>query len=138
MREFDVAAKVYHNGKVFTNVSEYKSLTADYLDESAKITPAKGITLANGDYVGLKLDRIHELKDIVSELTYDSLTIQVSKNSYEWQNVNAGNVSADARYVRIINNNEAEVTFDLNKFIVNTVEIKEKSITLPAFTFCHS
>lgn len=134
MREFDVAAKVYHNGKVFTNVSEYKSLTADYLDESAKITPAKGITLANGDYVGLKLDRIHELKDIVSELTNDSLTIQVSKNSYEWQNVNAGNVSADARYVRIINNNEAEVTFDLNKFIVNTVEIKEKSITSSNFS----
>ena len=61
------------------------------------------------------------------------MTIQVSKNSYEWQNVNAGNVSADARYVRIINNNEAEVTFDLNKFIVNTVEIKEKSITSRIF-----
>ena len=37
-------------------------------------------------------------------------------------------------YVRIINNNEAEVTFDLNKFIVNTVEIKEKSITSSNFS----
>lgn len=134
IREFDVAAKVYHNGKVFTNVGQYSSLTADYFDDNANITPVKNITLAKGEYVGLKLDRIHEIKNIVSDLTGDNVTVQISKNNYEWETVTAGNVSKNARYVRIINDTDNVVNFDINEFIVNTNEISEKSISSTNFS----
>lgn len=58
--------KVYHNGKVFTNVGEYNTLTADYFDDIANITPVQDITLAKDEYIGLKLDRIHEIKTLLA------------------------------------------------------------------------
>lgn len=134
IREFNVSAKVYHNGKVFTNVGAYKSLTADYFDDNANITPVNAIELAKGEYVGLKLDRIHELSNIESDLTSKEVTIQVSKNSYEWENVTAGDISKDARYIRIINNTNDKVTLDINKFVVNTVEVNPKSLYDSSFS----
>ena len=129
IREFSVDAKVYHNGRVFTNVGEYNALTADYFDEMANITPVQDITLAKGDYIGLKLDRIHEIKNIVSDLTNNDVVIQVSKNTYEWETVTSGDINQDARYIRIINNQDTSITFNIKEFIVNTVEINEKKVS---------
>lgn len=128
IREFDVAAKVYHNGKVFTNVGEYNSLTADYFNDNANITPVENITLAKGEYIGLRLDRIHELKSIVSDLSNKDVTIQISKNNYEWQDVKAGSLSDNARYIRIINNTDGQITLNVNEFVVNTNEVTGKSV----------
>lgn len=133
IREFDVAAKIYHNGKVFTNVSEYSGLTADYFDDSANITPVDKISLAKGEYIGLKLDRIHEISNIVSDLTNTDLTIQISKNNHEWKTVIPGSVNDDARYLRIINLEDNEIEFDLNEFVVNTSEINEKTVVSTNF-----
>ena len=134
IREFSVNAKVYHNGKVFTNVGEYNTLTADYFDDIANITPVQDITLAKDEYIGLKLDRIHEIKNIVSDLTTNNVIIQVSKNNYEWETVTAGDIYKDARYIRIINNQDTSVTFNINEFVVNTVEVNEKKINSTNFS----
>ena len=134
IREFSVDAKIYHNGKVFTNVGEYNTLTADYFDDTANITPVQDITLAKDEYIGLKLDRIHEIKNIVSDLTNNDVIIQVSKNNYEWETVTTGDIYKDARYIRIINNQDMSVTFNINEFVVNTVEVGEKKISSTNFS----
>ena len=133
MREFDVDAKIFHNGKVFTNVDKYKKHTADYLADTAEVTPIDNVELAKGEYIGLKLDRIHELAEITSKLSDENLTVQVSKNNVEWKDVNvkeskATKVTDNARYVRIINKTENPITFNVEKFAVKTVEIYPKSV----------
>lgn len=132
-REFDVDAKIFHNGKVFTNVDKYKKHTADYLADTAEVTPIDNVTLAKGEYIGLKLDRIHELAEITSKLSSNDVTVQVSKNNVEWKDVNvkeskATKVTDNARYVRIINKTENPITFNVEKFAVKTVEIYPKSV----------
>ena len=132
-REFDVDAKIFHNGKVFTNVDKYKKHTADYLADTAEVTPIDNVTLAKNEYIGLKLDRIHELAEITSKLSDENLTVQVSKNNVEWKDINvkeskATKVTDDARYVRIINKTENAITFNVEKFAVKTVEIYPKSV----------
>ncbi|WP_461810920.1 beta-N-acetylglucosaminidase domain-containing protein [Faecalimonas sp.] len=130
-REFDVDAKIFHNGRVFTNVDKYKKHTADYLADTAEITPIRDVTLNKDEYIGLKLDRIHELAELTSELSNMDLTVQVSKNNVEWEDVavsKATKVTDDARYIRIINKTEGAITFDVNKFAVKTVEIHQKSV----------
>lgn len=133
MREFDVDAKIFHNGKVFTNVDKYKKHTADYLTDTAEVTPIDNVTLAKNEYIGLKLDRIHELAEITSKLSDENLTVQLSKNNVEWKDINvkeskATKVTDDARYVRIINKTENAITFNVEKFAVKTVEIYPKSV----------
>lgn len=132
-REFDVDAKIFHNGKVFTNVDKYRKHTADYLADTAEVTPIDNVELAKGEYIGLKLDRIHELAEITSKLSDENLTVQVSKNNVEWKDINvkeskATKVTDDARYVRIINKTESAITFNVEKFVVKTVEIYGKSM----------
>ncbi|MDO4451853.1 MAG: beta-N-acetylglucosaminidase domain-containing protein [Lachnospiraceae bacterium] len=132
-REFDVDAKIFHNGKVFTNVDKYKKHTADYLADTAEVTPIDNVALAKGEYIGLKLDRIHELAEITSKLSNENLTVQVSKNNVEWKDINvkeskATKVTDDARYVRIINKTEKSITFNIDEFAVKTVEIYPKSV----------
>lgn len=133
MREFDVDAKIFHNGKVFTNVDKYKKHTADYLADTAEVTPIDNVTLAKNEYIGLKLDRIHELAEITSKLSDENLTVQLSKNNVEWKDINvkeskATKVTDDARCVRIINKTENAITFNVEKFAVKTVEIYPKSV----------
>lgn len=138
-REFDVDAKVFHNGRVFTNVEKYKKHTADYLADEARVTPINDVTLEKGEYIGLKLDRIHELAEMTSTLSNNDVTVQVSKNNVEWKDINvkeskATKVTDDARYIRIINKTENAITFNVEKFTVKTVEIYPKSVKETNYT----
>lgn len=136
MREFSVVFKenvdVADGEKVYTNVSAYENYPAKYAneekDELNLIVPVQNITLKKNEYIGLKLDRIHELNEISSTLsTIDGLTIEVSENPYEWKEVVSGKVSENARYIRIMNHTENDITFDIEKFEVTTREVHDKS-----------
>ena len=128
IREFDVDSKVWFNSKVYTNVDAYKEYRANLLDESAEIEDKNDITLKKDQYIGLKLDRIHEIKDIQKNLeNADKLTLETSLNAYEWTTYDAKK-PGDARYIRLINKTNDDVKFNLKQFVVNTVEFKEKSL----------
>jgi len=128
IREFDVDSKVWFNSKVYTNVDAYKEYRANLLDESAEIEAKNDITLKKDQYIGLKLDRIHEIKDIQKNLeNADKLTLETSLNAYEWTTYDAKK-PGDARYIRLINKTNDDVKFNLKQFVVNTVEFKEKSL----------
>lgn len=129
IREFQVEPKTNnYNGKVYTNVDVYSSYGANYSDDENYIGAVDHVLLEKGQYIGLKLDRIHELKEIVSSLSQEGLTIEVSKNEIEWEEVKAGEVSADARYIRIINHTDEAIDFNIQQFTVKTNEIHEKSL----------
>ncbi len=88
------------------------------------------MTLNTNQYIGFKLNRIHELESITLPQSSDPLTLQVSKNALEWTTVNDGNVSGQpARYVRLINTGIQPVSISTADLQVTTNEIEEISIS---------
>lgn len=129
-REFTVQAKVEYNAKAYTNADAYANVGANLGADTHKLAATDGVTLEAGEYIGLKLDRIHELNEIeINDGTIPTgLTLQVSKNSVEWDEATPGTVSRDARYIRLLNDTNSPVTFDITRFVVSTVEYEEKAI----------
>ena len=59
----------------------------------------------------------------------DNLTIETSKNALEWTTVKTKTSELpDARYVRIINNTDSAITFNLNRFEVHSNELYAPSL----------
>lgn len=134
-REFDVDAKVLYNAKAYTNVEEYKEFGANVFADSAELAPQEELVLKKDQYIGLKLDRVHEITTIESKLDKaDGITLEVSKNGYEWTDYKAGE-NVDARYVRLINKTDDKKTFNLEKLSLETFEIYEKSLVADQTTF---
>lgn len=128
VNEFQVSEKQDYTGVVYTNVTDYEDVGANYGEEINYMEPTLDVTLNQNEYIGLKLDRIHELEQITINTSVSGLTLQVSMNSREWETVSTGKVNKDARYIRLINETGHPVTFNMNQFEVTTIEAKEKSI----------
>lgn len=134
-REFDVDAKVFYNAKAYTNVEKYKEYGANVFADSAVLDPQQGIELKKDEYIGLKLDRVHEITTVDTKVSKEEgLALEVSKNGYEWSEYKAGE-NVDARYVRLINKTDAKKTFDIEKFSLKTFEVYEKSLVEDETTF---
>lgn len=121
VHEFAIAPQAKGAGYVYTNTKN--DLTAEVKLDQAKLLPAKGVKLAPTEYIGLKLDRIKDLKSIDLDASTKLLTLQVSANAVEWQPVTRGKLPA-ARYVRLINQTNRAGTFEIKKFEVNSNEIQ--------------
>ena len=134
MREFTLQLEKAEGGKAYTNVDDYAEIETTIGTDLHEFPAVEGLMLEAGEYIGLKLDRIHELAAIDVEVSESGLTLQVSENSVEWQDVEAGAVSADARYIRLINNTDAAVAFNVTKFEVSTVEVEEKAVESTNYT----
>ena len=127
VNEISVSAKVDYNGKAYTNLD--REIGANYMSDHAYLETTD-VTLNTNQYIGFKLNRIHELESITLPQSSDQLTLQVSKNALEWTTVNDGNVSGlPARYVRLINTGTQPVTISTADLQVTTNEIKEISIS---------
>ncbi|MGL5378750.1 beta-N-acetylglucosaminidase domain-containing protein [Clostridium sp.] len=110
---------------VYSNVKV--GVESQFVDESlTKLLPKNEITLNQGEYIGIKLDRIKDLRSIDFEASnMDGLKLQTSMNTIEWKDVDFNNLE-DARYIRLIA--DKTVTFDLGKFEVNSNEVYEPSL----------
>ena len=127
VNEISVSAKVDYNGKAYTNLD--REISVNYMSDHAYME-ATEVELANDQYIGFKLNRIHELESITLPQSSDPLTLQVSKNALEWTTVDDGNVSGlPARYVRLINTGTQPVTISTADLQVTTNEIEEISIS---------
>lgn len=106
---------------VFTNTKF--DLETKY-DEALTILKAnQDVTLKKNEFIGVDLSRIKDLKDInIDTSANNQLTIQVSKNKVDWSTLTTRTLP-DARYVRLINLNDSEVTFKLNSFEVASNEV---------------
>lgn len=130
MNEFKVESKVFFNQNVYTNADAYKTMKALILPNSGELDSTNNVTLQKDQYIGLKLNRIHVIKEFVTNITNSNLTLQVSKNGYEWEPATKETiVGAEARYVRLINLSDNTQTFDVTTFKVQADEVKEKSIS---------
>ncbi len=97
---------------IYTNTNnEIKSVYES--DALTKLVAKENITLNEGEYIGIKLDRIKDLKDIDLDVSnMEGLTLQTSLNGIEWSNVTKKSTLEDARYIRIIA--DKTIYFDLN------------------------
>ena len=135
MREFTVITdNGNETGVVYTNAEAYAEAEAYYSIDTNSITPITNVTLESGEYIGLKLDRIHELQAIeMNEI--EGLSLQIAKNSMLWDTVDADEVAgADARYIRLVNEGDEAITFDIENFVVTTTEIYGKSVSDTNYT----
>ena len=106
---------------VLTNREDLESFTTSILADRAEVVTTGSITLAPGEYLGMDLGRIKDLASIeVAEQA--GLTLQVSVNNVDWVDVEAGEITEDGRYVRLINLTDADITTELNTFVVTSVE----------------
>ena len=128
MREFTLILEKEASGQVYTNVEAYRELPASYGIDTNSIDAASGITLASGEYIGLKLDRIHEIDEVTCDITTDKLTLQTSENSHEWNSPDETGYIGNARYIRLINKTDTAITFDITDFTVTTSELYGKSL----------
>lgn len=126
--EFTV--KEYDPNTDFDDANVYSNtnfrLLSEYSEDATKLSCNTDITLSKDQFIGVDLSRIKDIKEINIDTTNgEKLTLQVSKNKLEWENVNLNTrvELPDARYVRLINLTNAEVTFTLNNFIVTSNEV---------------
>lgn len=125
VKEYDPSTD-YDDANVYTN-TDYK-LVSSYSEDTTELSFNSNLTLAKDEFIGVDLSRIKDLKEINIDTTNgDGLTIQVSKNKVEWQNITAKELP-DARYVRLINLTDAPITFNLNNFEVRSHEISGPSL----------
>ncbi len=116
------------NKYTYTNVTALNSLQGTHSLEQMTLLPYSDITLANGEYIGVKLERLKDLTTLDVDVA-SRLTLQISENGVIWTTVTDQNHVDDARYIRLINNGSSDVTFNLTKFIVNSNEIYELKLS---------
>ncbi len=129
MNEFRVESKVFFNQSAYTNADALKGIKSLVIDGSATLEPTKAVTLKPNEYIGLKMDRIHVLQSILTTIENDALTLQISNNGYEWKPVDVNAIEGEnARYVRYLNLTNDDVTFDIDKLVVNALIVQPKSL----------
>ena len=112
---------------VYTNNEAMASWQTRVGNETAELLSGGEAVMAPGDYIGFDLRRIKDLASIeVAE--QGELTLQVSVNNVDWVNVEAGEVTEDGRYVRLINLTDADINANITTFTVTSVEYSGPSL----------
>lgn len=121
--EFSVGSPILKNIN-YTNVTE-SGLTAWYGTDTFRINPSSEISLKPGEYVGLDLGRIREIKQANLSVSSSAVTLEASDNGVEWGE--PGNCQT-ARYVRLANHSAKETVFSVTKFEITTNEVHEPAL----------
>ncbi len=112
---------------VYTNNESMASWQTRVGNTTAELLSGGEAVMAPGDYIGFDLRRIKDLASIeVAE--QGELTLQVSVNDVDWVTVEAGEVTEDGRYVRLINLTDADVAANITTFTVTSVEFSGPSL----------
>ena len=111
----------YDDKAVYTN-TDYKLHSKSTLDRT-DLVYTKEMTLAPKQYVGVKLSRVKDLKQLELDYTGD-VVLEASVNAHDWVEVTDLNKNLpDARYVRLINKKSSDVKLTVNKFVVHSAEV---------------
>ncbi|NQJ21448.1 DUF4982 domain-containing protein [Streptococcus suis] len=111
-----------------TTLANSKALTS--LGSYNLVLPATS-QLAPNQYIGLKLERLHELESI--DATGSNLELRYSPNLVEWYSAQEIAEQPLARYIRLINTSNENQVIGANNLLVRTKEIhpdKLKSTSL--------
>ncbi|MGL5380029.1 beta-N-acetylglucosaminidase domain-containing protein, partial [Clostridium sp.] len=111
----------------YTNVNGLKDITVSKDGLTTKLEGINNITLNKNEYIGIKLTSIERIAEILCDVTSEDLTLESSINGIEWNKVNNDESLNNARYLRLINNTNNEITFDLNILSIKNNMFEEKN-----------
>lgn len=105
----------------------YTNTKTDILSkaEGNKVMLTKGsVTLKPNDYIGIKLNNILEITKVDVDAVPAGGELQTSKNGIVWNKYDAG-TKPDARYVRVVNTSNGDITMNVNTFVVTKFELSK-------------
>ncbi|MGT2936250.1 endo-alpha-N-acetylgalactosaminidase family protein [Streptococcus caprae] len=101
--------------------TRFKTDTYTMVLPTASLNPA--------DYLGLKLDRLHQLDNIsLAGQVNEKLSLLYSANGVEWFAKDQSNATDLVRYVRLVNETDIAQTIGAQNLIVKTKEILPESL----------
>ena len=106
---------------IYTNNEDASSWTTRVGNTVAELVSGGEAAFAPGDYVGFDLRRIKNLASVEVN-AQGELTLQVSPNNVDWYTVEGDVQGENARYVRLINLTEGNVSVNLTTFTVTATE----------------
>ena len=120
---------VYVSSYLLGNQSRINATTIETEDgRKLTISDSSPLVLKPGKYAGLDLGEISKISSLNVRTLEDALTVDVSRNGYEWTEVAAYAASVpDARYVRLINKTDAETPVGME----TPLEVHTETITGP-------
>ena len=118
--------KEENKATLFTNVKELENIKVNISDLKTEILDVSNITLKTNEYLGFKLTGIERIAEIICEMSSEKLNIETSINGVEW---NKGTDVSEARYIRVINKENNDIKFDLNKLSVTLNKFQDTKIT---------
>lgn len=129
VREFSINKDDVDNIKrnAYTNVDLLAGNKVSIYPSNATLAGINEVTLLENEYIGIKLNKIREITNIIADITNnDKLTLETSINGVEWTTVLDATAKVDARYVRIINKSNNIVKFDIANL---EVEYSDNNVT---------
>ena len=111
---------------LFTNVKELENINVSISELKTEILNASNITLKANEYLGFKLNEIEKIKNVICEASSQDITVETSINGVEW--IKSTDTS-EARYIRVVNKRNDDITFDLNKLSVTLNKFQDTKIT---------
>lgn len=127
IREFSVNQKKVVKERIYTNVEALKQTPLTVSKKEYSIRNIDNLILKPKEYIGIKMIDLvigSDIKFINTGL--GDLTLQVSHNGIEWENINDVSNSKVFKYVRVINQTNQDVAGNLSKLAVTIANLKIK------------
>jgi len=128
IREFTVNANK-EKASLYTNVSELKETLVTTSGTAVGMSNVSSITLEPAQYVGVQLPSIEKIAQITLESTDKDVVLESSENGVEWYEVNKSGPYQNAAYFRLINKKNQNITFDVNKLIIDIQKFTEPKVS---------
>ncbi len=124
VKEVEEASSKY----VYTNITT--DVVSDISEDTITLTGGT-VTLGKDEYIGIELANIKNVLSIGGSELADGLKIQTSKNEILWEDYTDGAV--DARFIRVINTTDADVTWTFENFSATYYVVGEYAIEAATF-----
>ena len=125
IQDFSVETRSGNSELTDTNVDALKETpVVDSLGRYELQIPA-GTKLPANSYLGMKLDRIHQVKSIqLQGQANPALSLEYSANAQEWYSASQLTDKSLVRYVRLINKTDQEQAITATSLLVTTKEVQ--------------
>ncbi len=116
VREFTVNRQAPEGNRVYTNVSAFAQQPLTIEGKEYALAELAAVTLQPGEYIGMKFVDLTVVSAVTLEGTgLEALTLSHSRNAAQWSPAADAAESVVLKYVRLYNDTDAAVTFDLEK-----------------------
>lgn len=125
IREFSVNQKEVVKERIYTNVESLKQTPLTVSKKEFSIRNIQDLILKPNEYVGIKMTGLAVGSDIKFINTgFDDLSLQVSRNGIEWENVSNSTDSKVFKYLRVINLTNKNIIGQINKLAATIANLQ--------------